>query len=244
MRRLQNAWIFVSHSTLDITEVRRIRNEVELQGGEPLLFFLKSISDNDELDGLLKREIEARRYFLLCDSPAASASKWVQEEVAHVTSLRGKRFETLDLADLWQNQVDVIQRLLRKATLFPCYAMADKKIVDPLLASLKSQEFSLFDAFDRPGPAEDLAQVINQAIDDSGCLLDFLSRASIESRWCRIEAQYFLEKTDAFLRYIPVILEPDLLLHQVQGARERVASSYIDRDVDDFAQRLEAVLYA
>lgn len=71
MRRLQNAWIFVSHSTLDITEVRRIRNEVELQGGEPLLFFLKSISDNDELDGLLKREIEARRYFLLCDSPAA-----------------------------------------------------------------------------------------------------------------------------------------------------------------------------
>jgi hypothetical protein len=41
-----------------------------------------------------------------------------------------------------------------------------------------------------------------------------------------------------------VILEPDLLLHQVQGARERVAISYIDRDVDDFAQRLEAVLYA
>ncbi len=39
-RRVSDAWIFVSHSNKDLEAVRRIRNEVENRGANPILFFL------------------------------------------------------------------------------------------------------------------------------------------------------------------------------------------------------------
>ena len=81
------AWVFVSHSNTDIAGVRAFRDELERMGHYPLLFFLKCISADDELDGLIKRGIEARNFFLLCDSPSARESAWVQREVEHIQSL-------------------------------------------------------------------------------------------------------------------------------------------------------------
>jgi len=72
MKRVSKAWIFVSHSSRDLEKVRRVRNAIEAAGGEPILFFLKCLSDHDEIDELIKREIEARNFFLLCDSSNAS----------------------------------------------------------------------------------------------------------------------------------------------------------------------------
>ena len=243
MKRLQKAWVFVSHSTQDIDDVRRVRNEVEQQGGEPLLFFLKCVSDSDELDDLLKREIEARRYFLLCDSVAASASKWVKEEVSHVQSLPGKRFETIDLSAQWKHQVAAISRLLRDATVFPVYADADRSTVEPLLATLKSQEFSVFDAFDRSVSLSKLGDEINSAIDRSGFLLHFLSSASLNSHWCQLEARYFLESKERTSGYIPVLLERGLSFDSFPEARNWVTIDFSEKDEAAFAEQVSRVLY-
>jgi hypothetical protein len=55
------AWIFVSHSHRDLERVRRVRDALEQRGHNPLLFFLRSLDDESELDALIRREIHARR---------------------------------------------------------------------------------------------------------------------------------------------------------------------------------------
>ena len=91
------AWIFVSHSLGDILQVRRVRNSLEELGHYPLLFYLRSLADDSEIDGLIRREIEARNFFLLCDSENARVSRWVQAEVRIIKSQPRKVFATLNL---------------------------------------------------------------------------------------------------------------------------------------------------
>ncbi len=56
----EKVYIFVSHSHKDIDKVRLVRNYLEEKGAEPILFFLKSVTDDNEVADLIKREIDAR----------------------------------------------------------------------------------------------------------------------------------------------------------------------------------------
>lgn len=80
-------YFFISHSNKDIKKVRIIRNTIEKQGKNPILFYLRCIKNKDELDTLLKREIEARRWFIYCESKNAEASEWVKKERAYIEKL-------------------------------------------------------------------------------------------------------------------------------------------------------------
>lgn len=97
------AWIFVSHSNRDIEKVREIRNELERRGHNPVLFFLKCMETTEADDRLLwqliEREIKAREWFILCDSPNARNSAAVLREMELVKSIarEGKVVETIDL---------------------------------------------------------------------------------------------------------------------------------------------------
>ena len=74
------AWNFVSHSHRDLEKVREIRNELERRGHNLLLFFLKCLeADDARLPQLIRDEIKAREWFILCESPNARNSGWVQQ---------------------------------------------------------------------------------------------------------------------------------------------------------------------
>jgi TIR domain len=93
----EGAWIFVSHSLKDWNKVRNIRNILEEKGHKPLLFFLKCLNDDSEIDDLIKREIEARNWFILCESENTKKSKWVNAEIEFIKGLEGKVYEIIDL---------------------------------------------------------------------------------------------------------------------------------------------------
>jgi hypothetical protein len=76
-------WVFVSHSTKDFERVRLVRNALEDSGFRPILFYLKCLENENEVNDLLKREIDARKRFILCDSPNAQASKHVTSELQY-----------------------------------------------------------------------------------------------------------------------------------------------------------------
>ena len=78
-------WIFLSHSNKDFAKVRLIRNYLEERSCRPLMFYLKCLSNDDEIDDLIKREIDCRTRFIICDSENSQASKWVQSEVKYIT---------------------------------------------------------------------------------------------------------------------------------------------------------------
>lgn len=56
---VEGFWVFVSHSTKDFERVRLVRNALEDSGFRPILFYLKCLENENEVNGLLKREIDA-----------------------------------------------------------------------------------------------------------------------------------------------------------------------------------------
>ncbi len=57
----EEMWVFLSHSNKDFSKVRILRNLLEEEGYRPLMFFLQCLNDEDEIDELIKREIDCRR---------------------------------------------------------------------------------------------------------------------------------------------------------------------------------------
>ena len=95
----EGVWVFLSHSTKDFDRVRLIRNALEDSGFRPILFYLKCMENEEEINELLKREIDARLRFILCDSPNAKASKYVQSEVDYIRSKK-RMYEIVDLSSI------------------------------------------------------------------------------------------------------------------------------------------------
>ena len=89
-------WVFLSHSNKDYEKVRQVRNLLEEQEFRPLMFFLKCLNDDDEIDDLIKREIKERTRFILCDSQNAQNSKWVQREVEFIQDGLHRVYQTMD----------------------------------------------------------------------------------------------------------------------------------------------------
>jgi hypothetical protein len=224
VKRASKAWIFVSHSTLDLDKVRQVRNAIEVAGGEPILFFLKCLSDHDEIDELIKREIEARNFFLLCDSDNAKSSKWVHDEIAHVNSLQEKKIEIIDLDADWQSQISGIEAIVRHATVLMSYAHKDEEAIAPVRAALIANDFSVWDPSHDLRIGDSFAKQISSAITEAakfGFFIHFLSRASLESKWAGDELDEAL-RLGVGERYIPVLLEPesaiaDLMPKSVRG---------------------------
>jgi len=186
MRRLSDAWIFVSHSTRNLNKVRLVRNAIEAVNGEPILFFLKCLSEHDEIDELVKRGIKARNFFLLCDSENARLSKWVQDEIAHVKSLQTKQIVTIDLDANWHTQISGIQSIVRYATVFLSYARTDEEAIDPVRTRLIENDFCVWDPFHNLQGSDNFADQISSAVEESAqfvFFIHFLSRASVRSEW-------------------------------------------------------------
>lgn len=206
------AWIFVSHSHRDLEQVRQIRNELEKRGHNPLLFFLKCFEDVDaRLPELIRDEIKAREWFILCDSPNARASRWVQQEVELIKGMEGKVFETIDLSKDLQTELHKLIRLSKRATVFLSYARQDHEIAERLRSALLQHEFGVwFEGADIAGEAWDqIGKALNEAV-LSGFVLVLLSPASLTSEWCKHETEYALQLVARSRRsnVIPIVVAP------------------------------------
>lgn len=112
-----NAWVFVSHSNKDFDKIVKVRNKLEAQDYKPLLFFLKCLEDDKEIFELIKREIQARDRFILCESRNARSSEWVQKEKEFIISLN-RPYEVIDL-DGTPEEIDrSIERFCWRSTIY------------------------------------------------------------------------------------------------------------------------------
>jgi len=207
------AWVFVSHSHRDLEKVREIRNYLESKGRNPLLFFLKCLDDDDaRLPELIRDEIEARDWFILCDSPNARSSKYVAQEIELVKALEGKVFESIDLDQDLESQLHKLDRLSKRSTVFLSYARQDREVADQIQQALIRHDYQVWrDSEIKPG--EGVANVIQSAIDDAvkrGFVLVLLSPASLTSQWCKHETEYGLRLAAQSHKsnVIPVVIAP------------------------------------
>ena len=209
----EGAWIFLSHSNKDFEQVREIRNELERRGHKPLMFFLKCLdSDDARLPELLKAEITARSWFILCDSPNAAASKWVQEEVAMIQGMEGKVFRKVDLSKGLQAELHKLVELSKRATVFLSYVQRDREVADRVRRALLNHDYrAWFDEAIIAGDAWTFAigTAISNAIKE-GFVLLLLSPDSLASEYCRGEIEYALQLAARSQRsnVIPVVVAP------------------------------------
>lgn len=174
MKKPEGAWIFVSHSNKDIEEVREIRNHLERRGHNPLLFFLKCIEDAEELRVLLKREIEARQIFLLCDSPASRESKWVDEEQDYIRSLTGKTISTLPVGLSSAERSKVLDAISHRASYFVSFGRTNHELATKLKDQLRSLDYAVSSWDDLPlgeGFVEGMQVEILEAVESGGIIL-------------------------------------------------------------------------
>ena len=210
----ENRWVFVSHSTKDFDRVRLVRNALEEKGFRPILFYLKSLTDKNEINDLLKREIDARKRFILCDSPNARQSEFVRSEVDYIRS-QNRMYETIDLSFIDFGGLDEQESVLRlikpfdvRTKVFVSYSRNDKDIADAVVKGLEKEGFSCFVDWRDLSVGDSFAARISEEIYsalDNGYFLYIISSNTISSNWSRREAHMAMSIN--MERMFPVIID-------------------------------------
>ena len=136
-------WVFLSHSNKDYEKVRQVRNLLEEQSLRPLMFFLHCLNDDDEIDSLIKREIDCRTRFILCDSENARRSHWVQKEVEYIKS-QNRICETIDLSKSIDEILSDLQDFINKTRIFISYNREEYQLADMVYNRLSLYDFSVY----------------------------------------------------------------------------------------------------
>ena len=124
-----DVWVFLSHSHKDYDKVIQVRNLLEKRNIRPIMFFLKCLEDDTEVDALIKREIDSRHRFILCDSKNAKESNWVQEEVKYIKEEKNRSYETIDLDNMSIEEIDnKLQEFEKRLSI--CYIYTSDRTMD------------------------------------------------------------------------------------------------------------------
>ena len=165
-------WVFLSHSNKDYEKVRQVRNLLEEQSLRPLMFFLHCLNDDDEIDSLIKREIDCRTRFILCDSENARKSHWVQKEVEYIKS-QNRICETIDLTKDMDEILSDLQDFINKTRIFISYNREEFQLASMVYERLSQYDFSVY--IDR---AWDFSSSYHQNYKDA---LDFLEDSVVKT---------------------------------------------------------------
>lgn len=215
MLKRTGAWIFVSHSLQDFKKVRLVRNALEELGHFPLLFYLRCLHDDAEVDSLIRREIEARNFFLICDSPSARASRWVQDEARIIDSRPRRLVARIELDWPWDQQLEVVERVASRVNVFISSTQSDAPTADFLAKELEAADYSLLGRASDIRPGENWVERIRSDLDEaiqSGFVLVLLSPEAVarEESFQWMEVNHALGRQLSFppghARVIPVIL--------------------------------------
>ena len=143
-------WIFLSHSSRDIEKVRMIRNEFEKYGQNPLAFHLKCLttdteSGKQELDNLIKREIDAREWFVFCDSDSARLSEYVQMEMNYIINKSKKKIWSINMSKPIGEIRKTVEDICTKMKVFISFRPVEYPIAEMLRKELIERDFEVWE---------------------------------------------------------------------------------------------------
>lgn len=218
-------FIFISHSHQDIEKVRKIRNAFEAEGYEPLCFYLKCLSDEDEIDGLIKREIDAREWFVFVNSPNARASRWVTREREYVKSLQGKQIVNIDLENE-SSPEKTAEKLARNLRVYIACDEKDREFAHRLKDALMARDFQVFFSDEDTPPEEHRTSSLEaniEQVEKSGCVAAIMGENRGESPAMKAEIKAAYKKG---IRVIEVT--PGANLGDLNSALGRIETAVSD----------------
>lgn len=207
MKLDNQTWIFLSHSSKDIEKVRLIRNEFEKYGKNPLAFHLKCLNTDSqegkqEVMNLIHREIEARDWFVYCNSSNAMNSEFVIDERNYVKNLSKRNLKIFDI-NLDAN-VDEIERavlkIVKSSNIVISYAAKDRDFAQALTIRLQNRDYSVF--LSENTLNNDFAETVAKKIDDCDYFLQVVSENYQWVQGTDLEAAVIVGK-----EIIPIIID-------------------------------------
>lgn len=198
-----SAWIFVSHASADLTEVRKVRNQLEMLGASPLLFHLISLRSPRRFWPIIKQEVRDRNFFLYCESAAAEKSDWVRRERELVERERRKHPKAIAHIRVDGSELDfsALPHFVTAMNALPMFGPSDEARARPYLRAMTRAGFRVLD--------HTKSEDITEARTSNCWLISFYSLANPASEVSAIPRRY---PTDS-LRRIAIVLdeasEPD-----------------------------------
>lgn len=230
-------WVFLSHSHEDYEKVRKVRDVLEDWHMRPLMFFLKCLNDHDEIDSLIKREIDCRTRFILCDSKNARKSKWVQKEVEYIRA-KDRICETIDLSLPIEEIKKKLNEFKRKATLFLSYCREETSLATSIYERLSKYDFQLF--FDvktlQSGCSfvEQITHSLEKAVED-GYIIAILNEHVLAQGWQRREIVRAIKSDQTLKRMsvLPFVTDHDIIENLNKDKELRYLQNYSIQDISD-----------
>lgn len=189
LKKTEGGYIFISHSHKDIEKVRKIRNQLEEDGFEPLCFYLKCLDDANEIEDLIKREIDAREWFLFVNSPNSQTSKWVTLERQYITKTNKKKILSINLED--EKSINAtIQKIRNNLRVFISYSAKDEMLARKIKKRFEKKDYQVFFAPDSIPANSRYIDVITDAIveaSQTGCVVVLVTENSMGSSWVENE---------------------------------------------------------
>lgn len=229
-QRKDGGWLFISHAHDDIEQVRKIRNYLEDDGFNPIVFFLKSKTFPWTLNSLIKREIRARKWFVLVDSPASRKSKWVQREVRYAEKLKGKIKLTVDLS---KDIIPQLKFIVRRTRVFLSYSSQDNKLAERIAAKMSDNDFQVWQASKNIPAGSPYSEVVAEAINDTaqeGFFVMLITESSVNSAWCKRELMYALNRK---CMIIPIVVRGTELSPDMEFFFCKIQHLYIPQEPTD-----------
>lgn len=199
----EGGFMFLSHAHEDILKVRLIRNELEENGFEPLCFYLKCLDQDSEIFGLIKREIEAREWFIYLKSDNSENSKWVKKEVEYAKNI-GKDIIEIEL-NRDKSMEEISNQIMRSTTVYLSYSLKDTAIADNICKYMLSKDLKVYSDLDiSPGDSwvEKVANRLSEAA-NKGCVIALITENFVKCAFACRELQFACSKNS---RILPVVV--------------------------------------
>ncbi len=238
-------WVFISHSHQDIELVRKIRNQLEALGLEPLMFYLKCLSDENEIEELIKREIDERDWFIYADSVNARSSKWVKTEREYIENLTDKKIFTIDLSANIDTQIEYIKHIARQMKVFISATRKDYPLEAKIKEKLLQRDMLVLSGVGGFDAGSDWGAGVSEAIQNAsrdGFVIILITEDSMNSQSVRDEIA-LVSKCGG--KIIPVYvgratLSPDLIDQMGDVAGVHISEEPTDGELDKI---LEYIFY-
>lgn len=251
---------FISHSHLDIEKVRVVRNVIEeVFFYEPILFFLKCLSNDEEVTDLIHREIAERIWFVYCQSKNSKVSKYVQDEREYLDRLIEKGYVKnkieidLDQYEHWEDMCaeDIRKQVfekIRKDKVFVSYSRHDAPVAHTICDYLQVRGYSVFSLENSVSAFTDWKDSVDFAIQRhasyDGVFLMVVSEKALNSEFAAAELDSAIKSS---AHVIPIILndgkdsEKSLYEKFVQANPRLAKCNYLSFNVNDAEQSCQSL---
>ena len=243
-------WIFLSHASKDIELVRRVRNEFEKCGQNPLAFHLRCLDEEyprkeEELWNLIYREIDAREWFVYCKSPEAENSDNVLRERQYIERSGKNKIWMLDMTEEWDAIATKIHKICADLEVFISYAHQDHQVAAVLQRVLIDKDYSVWTPDDNMNIGDDCGGQIGNAISrcaEQGFYVLLISENSLKSQFVEKKLEY---ATSQGAWIIPIVIGDIVLpqwLERWLGQYFRISEQTIRTDFEKVVAMIDSVM--